>query len=787
MDLKTVRAYLQEAIGLRGKYTPSRFATIKDSDQAPMPDLRYEFKNGIMSVFAPDGTLFSPVLPDVFEYYKDMSRLFHLRNDGAVNTFCYHRLKILQMKFDVHSMVNFDVETEQQLSTTHRDFYNTRKVDTHIHHSAAMNGKHLLRFIKKKLKTFGTDVVQYEDGVGVTLEQVFQRLNMTWMDLSLDALNVLADQTIMHRFDRFNNKYSPLGDAALRNIFLKTDNQMGGRYLAEITKELMVDLEESKYQHTEWRLSIYGRKREEWSMLAKWVIGHKLVCKNNQWMIQVPRLYTVYKEHKQVGCFQDILDNIFIPLFNATLHPEEHPELHEFLKHVSGFDTVDDESKSEKPVQRNFSSKDRTPAEWDILDNPSYKYYNFYLQTNLRILNHLRASRGLSQFDYRPHAGEAGEVHHLDTAFLLADNINHGINLRRSMGLQYLFYLCQIGLAMSPVSNNQLFLAYDKHPFQDFFKRGLNVSLSTDDPLMFHYTKEPLMEEYSIARQIWKLSSADMCELARNSVLQSGFPTNVKAYWLKTENFQTENVMAATNLPDIRHMFRNECLASEMKLLKSGEDSGFAALSWTHDTPRNLPKDKDGVGSPFSVPMNSMLFEGHAVDAMSASVEAEEQTSLKDEESVRLSGTLARALGMRGVTDDGGDGRFAQGGGGPSLPLRKRQRVLNGHGRSEPWTPGAQPVDEELPVRPGDVIAALEDSGLLERLLAEHSYQAVQRLCKHLCDLHQQGDAAAPPEAEADAAWSTVLRSAQEYERVCLTCFGVTIHRSVVQSAPLAK
>lgn len=35
------------------------------------------------------------------------------------------------------------------------------------------------------------------------------------------------------------------------------------------------------------------------------------------------------------------------------------------------------------------------------------------------------------------------------------------------------------------------------------------------------------MEEYSIAAQVWKLSSCDMCELARNSVLMSGFPHKV--------------------------------------------------------------------------------------------------------------------------------------------------------------------------------------------------------------------------------------------------------------------
>jgi len=38
------------------------------------------------------------------------------------------------------------------------------------------------------------------------------------------------------------------------------------------------------------------------------------------------------------------------------------------------------------------------------------------------------------------------------------------------------------------------------------------------------------MEEYSIAAQVWKLSSCDMCELARNSVLMSGFPHKVRNY-----------------------------------------------------------------------------------------------------------------------------------------------------------------------------------------------------------------------------------------------------------------
>ena len=30
----------------------------------------------------------------------------------------------------------------------------------------------------------------------------------------------------------------------------------------------------------------------------------------------------------------------------------------------------------------------------------------------------------------------------------------------------------------------------------------MNVSVSTDDPLQFHFTKEPLIEEYSVAAQV---------------------------------------------------------------------------------------------------------------------------------------------------------------------------------------------------------------------------------------------------------------------------------------------
>lgn len=67
----------------------------------------------------------------------------------------------------------------------------------------------------------------------------------------------------------------------------------------------------------------------------------------------------------------------------------------------------------------------------------------------------------------------------------------------------------------SPLSNNSLFLDYHKNPFPAFFARGLSVSLSTDDPLQIHLTKEPLVEEYSVAAQVRVAGSllAGLCSM----------------------------------------------------------------------------------------------------------------------------------------------------------------------------------------------------------------------------------------------------------------------------------
>ena len=61
-----------------------------------------------------------------------------------------------------------------------------------------------------------------------------------------------------------------------------------------------------------------------------------------------------------IPSFQNILDNIFIPLFEVIVDPSSHLELHVFLKQVVGFDMVDDESKPGRHPTKHMP----TPAQW---------------------------------------------------------------------------------------------------------------------------------------------------------------------------------------------------------------------------------------------------------------------------------------------------------------------------------------------------------------------------------------------------------------------------------------
>ncbi|EDV47145.1 uncharacterized protein Dere_GG19481, isoform A [Drosophila erecta] len=529
-------------------------------------DFRIKPLNGVFHVYENDdeSSEIKYEYPDMSQFVNDMQVMCNMIADGPLKSFCYRRLCYLSSKYQMHVLLNELRELAAQKAVPHRDFYNTRKVDTHIHAASCMNQKHLLRFIKKTLKNNANEVVTVTNGQQMTLAQVFQSMNLTTYDLTVDMLDVHADRNTFHRFDKFNSKYNPIGESRLREVFLKTDNYLNGKYFAQIIKEVAFDLEESKYQNAELRLSIYGKSPDEWYKLAKWAIDNDVYSSNIRWLIQIPRLFDIFKSNKMMKSFQEILNNIFLPLFEATARPSKHPELHRFLQYVIGFDSVDDESKPENPL---FDNDVPRPEEWTYEENPPYAYYIYYMYANMTVLNKFRQSRNMNTFVLRPHCGEAGPVQHLVCGYLMAENISHGLLLRKVPVLQYLYYLTQIGIAMSPLSNNSLFLNYHRNPLPEYLARGLIISLSTDDPLQFHFTKEPLMEEYSIAAQVWKLSSCDMCELARNSVMMSGFPHAIKQQWLGPIYYEDGimgNDITRTNVPEIRVAYRYETLLDEL-------------------------------------------------------------------------------------------------------------------------------------------------------------------------------------------------------------------------------
>ena len=69
----------------------------------------------------------------------------------------------------------------------------------------------------------------------------------------------------------------------------------------------------------------------------------------------------IYRSNGQLNSFQEMLDNIFLPLFEATNNPESHPELHMFLQYVSYNDIQ---------VGNNYGIVNSSWADSDV-----YKYY----------------------------------------------------------------------------------------------------------------------------------------------------------------------------------------------------------------------------------------------------------------------------------------------------------------------------------------------------------------------------------------------------------------------------
>ncbi|KAF8289493.1 putative adenosine monophosphate deaminase [Trypanosoma cruzi] len=511
-----------------------------------------------------------PRLPkDMFHYDDFRVHVQELRlilENIHVRNFTTRRLNLLEHKFMLHLAVNRSLEagTTAKKASQNRDFYQATKVDNNIHVETCMTARHLLNFIVSKANNNGDDIVSHQEGrEPQTLRQLLQELQISPNTLTVDDLNVQVDTTL----GVAGAQYTPEGRDELLTLLLKTDNQMKGRYFAELTKLTFENFKHDRFTFTENRLPIYGANDKEWELLSDWFDTHGMASFHNQWMVQVPRIYSYLRKRGKVNSFAEYIENIFKPLWAVSLHPSKDPRLFHFINHISGFDCVEDERRPDTPLH--IATK--VPHEWTSEEEPPFNYYMYHMWANIYSLNEFRRRRKFSTFTFRPSCGETGPVDHLIGGFLLANAINYGVTLADDAPLQYLFYLARIGVTVSPLSNNTKVLGYLDNPFPHFFRRGLMVSLSTDSPLMFHHTQEPLLEEYSIASKVWKLGPNDMCEIARNSVLLSGFDTAFKRERLGDLFFLSSsrsNDASRTHLSDIRVAYRFETYHSEIGLLE---------------------------------------------------------------------------------------------------------------------------------------------------------------------------------------------------------------------------
>jgi AMP deaminase len=168
------------------------------ADLLPLPQAsEFAFRldeNGVFQVFenAAADEANTPVVgvPTIKDFYMDLEKILLVSSDGPSKSFAFRRLQYLEGKFNLYTLLNEYQETADTKKVPHRDFYNVRKVDTHVHHSACMNQKHLLRFIKSKMKKCPDEYVLSRDGKNLTLKEVFESINLTAYDLSIDTLDM---------------------------------------------------------------------------------------------------------------------------------------------------------------------------------------------------------------------------------------------------------------------------------------------------------------------------------------------------------------------------------------------------------------------------------------------------------------------------------------------------------------------------------------------------------------------------------------------------------------------
>mmetsp|Transcript_12452 Transcript_12452/g.21065 ORF Transcript_12452/g.21065 Transcript_12452/m.21065 type:complete len:302 (+) Transcript_12452:106-1011(+) len=192
---ETAAKYIEEARALRKKYFMGDGVKCQLSKENGKSN-KYEYvfsSTGVCEIY--DASDFRRTnnlitVPSLESFVKDYQRLVEISSSGAMRSFSFQRLQLLDSAFKMHTTINGSAEDEAQSGLLGTDFYRTMKVDNHIHLAAAASAKQFVNFVRDKLENEG-DTVVMEDGQ--TLKEVFSAAGLDSEHLTIDAFNVLAD------------------------------------------------------------------------------------------------------------------------------------------------------------------------------------------------------------------------------------------------------------------------------------------------------------------------------------------------------------------------------------------------------------------------------------------------------------------------------------------------------------------------------------------------------------------------------------------------------------------
>lgn len=583
-------------------------------------------------------------VPSFKEFRQDFEWCLKIIKDRSLSRFSEKRLQYLANKFPIFQYLHSKEETRESKRVPHKDFYNCRKIDLNLLLSGCFSQWQLTEFIWTKLKKEPDKIIhQTSSGDHITLSQLF-KVDFEETSKFSNGLKIIDDSFLewykvvyLTKYHLINNEFEIHADPHNRQFqhylvartFLEFDNYINGEYLAELLQIFLVKpQEESKYQLCQLSVDFqfylhYGNSDVDnwWMVFANWLSHYNLFSSNIRWNIRISRIYSELYRTGKVKNFQEYLNLIFEPLFNAQnyLHKSLGPILLKFLSEISSIDLCIQDTDSY--IWKNFTAVSCLPKDWTSDgDNPTISQYMYYVYVNLTKLNHIRQALHQNTFTLRSSCSSISMnrtsqfsstlnfTEHTETIlnnFLLASGgfLNAENLWNAPPSLVYLFYLSQIPMVVAPLNSivdskptvvqdqapTGLVLEpskpYKKNPFMKFFEMGFKISLSSESILYNNsYTREPIIEEYSVAASIYRLHSADLCELLRNSVITSGFASTLKIKWLgislTSHDYFVENTgfvdnwydskpdtSLQHNVPIIRRRYRNGTLAGEWRLI----------------------------------------------------------------------------------------------------------------------------------------------------------------------------------------------------------------------------